>query len=579
MLEFRKPRLQDQALIKKRLYEGATDGTCYSFGSIITWGDVYAVEIAEYKNMLIMRGRDEGGRYYVYPSGDGDIKEAVEAMMADAEKDGEPFLLAQLLPAHMKTVKQLFPDTFDFFYDRDSAEYVYSVKNMADLPGKSFHGKKGHINAFFRKHENIHIDPITDDNIHQCLEIAAQWLADRDDENGELIHEYGAIERAVKHYKTLGFSGMILYADGKPVAFTMGEPIKNNTFCTHFEKASPDYRDAYPVINNGFTKLMLSSYEYVNREEDTGSAGLRKAKLSYNPVFLLDKYYAVPKDDPQRKFRADEGDIPALKQLWKTVFGDPDHVIDYFFDRAVKTYDIYAYKTEGMIVSAFYLIDADIVECNTRKKAKYLYAAATLPAYRNNGFMGKMIEYAAAYLGALGYDYLFLCPAEESLFRYYDKFGFKPSFKEKYYTVTKSDIDRLRSGRCFRSAVSYTALRTYIPAASFVDFSSGYLDFAAYCNSRYGRRTDVVFDDEDKVVLLGTENNGQLILDEAISANGNYAHIMEAAAVSGFDAFVLKTPYDITIPDIPCTSRFSGMALTLRESAVSDTAYLGQPCM
>lgn len=579
MPEFRKPRLSDRELIINRVNEGTTDGTSYSFGSIFTWGDVYSVEIAEFGELLLMRGKDENGRYYVYPSGRGDIKDAVLELMADAEKEGVPFVLGQLLEPHKKVLESLFPDTFDFFYDRDNSEYVYSVKNMAELPGKKFHGKKGHVNAFFRNHTDIHIDPITRDNIHLCLDIEKQWLDGRKDENNELHNEFGAIEKAVKNYKALGFEGAILYADGKPVAFTMGEPIKNNTFCTHFEKTAPEYRDAYPVINNGFTKLMLSTYEFVNREEDTGAEGLRKAKLSYNPVFLLDKYYALPKIDKNRKFRAEESDKTELKKLWQTVFGDKDDVVDYFFDYAAEYYDAYVYRCDGKIVSAFYLLDADIVTASERKKCKYLYAAATLPEYRNRGFMGEMIEYAAEYLKNKGFDCLFLCPAEESLFGYYEKFGFKSAFKENYYNINKSDLVKYKNSRYFCSEVSYSDIRKNIPSETYVDFSDGFIDFAAFCNKKYGFRQDAVFDDEDKVVILGSGENGRLVIEEAVSENGNYKNILSVLADSEFESFVLKTPADIILSDFECNERFSGMIINLNGEEIKETAYLGQPCM
>lgn len=579
MLNFRTPQLCDRELIKQHFYEGTADGTCYSFGSLLIWGSVYSVEITEYGDLLLMRGMYGDERYYVYPSGKGDIKGAILAMMEESEKDGFPFVFSQLLPEHKKTIEELFPDYFDFVYARDDAEYIYSVKNMAELPGKRFHGKKGHVNAFFRNHTDIHVDPITEDNIHLCLEIASQWLDDREDETGELCNEFGAIERAVKYYKELGFIGAVLYADGKPVAFTMGEPLKNNTFCTHFEKTTPDYRDAYPVINNGFTKLMLSTYEFVNREEDTGVPGLRQAKMSYNPVFLLDKYFAYRKDEPHRKFRADKADVPSLKELWKTVFGDDDSVIDFFFEHAADCRDAYVYKVDGKIVSAFYLLDADILINNQRKKSKYLYAAATLPAYRRNGYMGEMIQYAFAYLQDIGYEYTFLCPAEQPLFDYYAKFGFVPAFKEKFYEIDKDGLAPYKNARYFHSAVSYSDLRANIPSASFVQFTDGFIDFAAFCNHRYGVRRDAVFDDEARVVVLGHTEKDTTVIDEALTENGTYSHILSVLADFDAEKIILKTPDCICLPGLSFYEEYSGMILNLKNEIAEDSIYLGQPCL
>ena len=90
-------------------------------------------------------------------------------------------------------------------------------------------------------------------------------------------------------YKELGLKGGVLKADGKIVAFTVGEPVSDDTFVVHIEKAFADIDGAYPMINQQFVQHECMEYEYVNREEDTGAEGLRKAKLSYRPAFLEEK--------------------------------------------------------------------------------------------------------------------------------------------------------------------------------------------------------------------------------------------------------------------------------------------------
>ena len=81
--------------------------------------------------------------------------------------------------------------------------------------------------------------------------------------------------------------------DNNAVAYTLGERQSNNLFVTHFEKAPADLQGAYPIINQEFTKNCLMEYEYVNREEDLGLDGLRRAKQSYYPEIRLKKSIAV----------------------------------------------------------------------------------------------------------------------------------------------------------------------------------------------------------------------------------------------------------------------------------------------
>ena len=104
--------------------------------------------------------------------------------------------------------------------------------------------------------------------------------------------ELDAINISFENYFDLGFVGGLLRANGEVVAFTFGEEMNPEVFCTHIEKAYADVRGAYPMINREFAANALSQYKYINREDDTGSEGLRKAKLSYCPDILLEKYMA-----------------------------------------------------------------------------------------------------------------------------------------------------------------------------------------------------------------------------------------------------------------------------------------------
>ena len=580
MLNFRKPAISDKEWIDKCIAEGDTDGCCYSFGNLIAWGDSYGLEVAEYEGLCLMRSSGKRGTSYAYPSGKGDIKKAMLEMMDEAKSKGEMFRMHHVLENNIKALDEMFPGMFEFKYDRDVSEYVYSVKNMAELPGKKFHGKKGHVNAFFRKHTDVQCDPITQDNIHICLEIAGKWLSDRADEQGELQKEYSALEKSVKYFTELGLMGAILYADGVPVAFTLGEPLKNNTFCTHYEKTIPEYRDAFPVINNGFTKLMLLSYDYVNREEDLGSEGLRKAKLAYYPEFLLDKYTAVLKNDPSRKYYADESDYDELKDLWKTVFGDSDDVLDSFFRNTADPSGIYACRKDGKIISAFYLIDSSVTENNKKYTAKYLYAAATLPEYRRQGIMGDMIKYAAGICRMKGTQLIFLYPADEKLYSYYGKLGFREMFRERYYIIEKKDLEKYKGSRYFNTALSYEKMRECIPSESFCNFDGGYLDFSLYCAKKYGFMICASFDDEDYVIVTGSKKDGRVIVDEAISSDGNYSHILSVIADIEGETYSLKTPVCIEMSEFDSVIKKAGMLLPIGDSIPEDeNIYLGQPCM
>ena len=121
-----------------------------------------------------------------------------------------------------------------------------------------------------------------------------KWFLLNVDKNPDGIDaERKVLELIFNNYDQFGFLGGVLRVNGEVVAFTFGEELNRNTFVTHFEKAFSSIRGAYPMINMMFSKNTLTKYEYVNREDDVGSEGLRKAKLSYYPAKLLEKFTAV----------------------------------------------------------------------------------------------------------------------------------------------------------------------------------------------------------------------------------------------------------------------------------------------
>lgn len=575
MLNWRKPTFLDKDLIISRINEGNTDGCCYCFGNIISWRNAYNIEISEFENLILVRGEDVFGRYYVYPSGNGDIKSAILEMISEARLSNVVFRLFQLVNKNKETLENLFPGEFIFTYDRDNSEYVYKTKDLIDLPGKKYHSKKNHINAFFRNHTDISIEPITEDNISDCLNIEEQWLLSRDDETGELEKEHNAILVALKNVKTLGLWGAVLHADGKAVAFTLGESIKNNTFCTHFEKTLPQYRDAYPVINHGFTKFMLSSFEYVNREEDTGDEGLRKAKLSYHPSFLLNKYAAVLKDDINGAYSADKSDFPALKDLWRTVFSDENDVIDAFFKSSANLSDVFALKINRTIVSAFYLVDINLIINGETFKGKYLYAAATHPLYRKMGYMSGMIEFAKHVLSLRGIDYIVLYPVRDNLYDYYKRFGFS-ALSANVYHIKKSQIEKFKGKRYFKTETPYSDLADFQESTCYVKFSEGFLNYLEYSSLKSGVLLKALFDDEEKVYIIGyyDKNSDELIIEEALSTGG-IDYVFSILADLDYQNVALKTPSDVKISGFLSENVKNGMILPLSDKAKVRDIYLG----
>ena len=210
--------------------------------------------------------------------------------MAYCEEKGIPFIMNGITHEMEEQMKEMFGDIFQVEYDRDAADYIYEREKLATLSGKKLHGKRNHINRFKDNHEWSY-ERLNDENQLEALAMLMEWkLQNCKPEDLEKHEEICVSKNSLIYYKELGLVGGILRADGKIVGLSVGEPAVNpDTFVVHIEKAFPDVQGAYPMINQQFVLHEMEGFTYVNREEDMGEEGLRKAKMSYRPVFMLEK--------------------------------------------------------------------------------------------------------------------------------------------------------------------------------------------------------------------------------------------------------------------------------------------------
>lgn len=227
------------------------------------------------------------------PVGQGDPeKELIEKLIEDSQLEGEPLRLMGVCQGMKKRLNDILPEEFEFTTNRDYSDYIYLRSDLATLTGKKFQSKRNHINRFKKEYTYKYV-PITPDRVQECLYLEAEWCKANDcDKQDGTGNERQAIVFALEHFEELGLSGGILYANDKIVAFTFGMPINKETFGVHVEKADTTVDGAYAMINFEFANHIPETFTYINREEDLGIEGLRKAKLSYQPETILEKFVA-----------------------------------------------------------------------------------------------------------------------------------------------------------------------------------------------------------------------------------------------------------------------------------------------
>ena len=276
--------------------------TCeYPFGNIFSYGAKMEIKVGNIEDCLVTKCIYNDYVMYCCPIGKGDMKKAIEFILDDAKSDGRDFEIFGISPEAAEFINKHFPDIFDIGLVRDTFDYIYNSDDLINLTGKKYQPKRNHI-SFFMRNYNWTYERLTKDNMSECLEMSKLWLEGTLEEyREELEGELKIIKRVFDNYDKLDYVGGVLKIDGRVVAYTMGEPASKDVFCVHIEKAFSDIRGAYPMINQQFVKNELSCYKYINREDDTGAENLRKAKLSYYPVILAEKYEAKLKNVDSRE--------------------------------------------------------------------------------------------------------------------------------------------------------------------------------------------------------------------------------------------------------------------------------------
>jgi len=258
-------------------------------GNIFCYRDETDLKATRVYGNIVFLGFYKGVHFFTQPIGENSPEEtAFTCLKHLKETTGSGRL--NYIPKKMADILKM-DKRFVAFQDRNSFDYVYAVSELAGLPGEKFHDKKNLVNQFRKKYSHEY-KPLDKNFIAQCLDIEEEWCRLRKcREDVSAAAESICIYELLKHFDELRLFGGVLVIDGKIQAFTILQRMNADTAVTHIEKANTEFKGIYQAINNYAAMNELKPYAFVNREEDLGHAGLRKAKLSYNPIRLEEKYH------------------------------------------------------------------------------------------------------------------------------------------------------------------------------------------------------------------------------------------------------------------------------------------------
>lgn len=269
-----------------------------SFASLFLWSERYPVEYTIVEDMAVICYPHPEIYSFYLPIGDGNAsktRRVLERMLEFSRERGTPLRL-HLTSEDLEAVKNLLPNLDEIQWKRELADYIYPAEKLRTLSGKKLHGKKNHLNRFLAENQ-WRYEAISPENIGECGAMLERWQEENrygTDQDIELEQETHTVRRALEYFQELNLSGgliRLLSGDraGEVIAFAIGEPLTEDTYCVHFEKAFGEINGAYTIINQQTVERQAAGFTYINREDDAGDEGLRKAKLSYQPEFLLEK--------------------------------------------------------------------------------------------------------------------------------------------------------------------------------------------------------------------------------------------------------------------------------------------------
>ena len=441
IIPFKPITAADADLLRSYTMEGKCMNCDMNVANLCSWQFLYHTEYAVVEGFLVLRFVSDGHVTYMKPMGKGDLRHVLELLMADARSLGDTLRMACVCPCAQGMMEESMPGAFAYSVNRDRADYLYLREKLVTLSGKKLQPKRNHISKFKRTYPNYEYRPLTADLVDDCIRLGEEWCRTNDSCMQRAMQaEQRMIDYALHHIDELHIVGGTLWVDEKMVAFTFGARINAEAFDVCVEKADTAYEGAYAMINNEFVSRLPEDITYINREEDLGLEGLRKAKLSYQPDLILDKMTATltahsKETEEEMRVRFE------TRHLWERSFADPRAFIDLYFREKYRKERNEVIVRDGRVVSALQKLPYPMTYGGRMLPASYISGACTDERYRRRGLMGELLSQTHRAMQQENAAFSFLIPATQELAAYYAKFGYTPCFRFGWETITAGTPD------------------------------------------------------------------------------------------------------------------------------------------
>jgi uncharacterized protein len=260
----------------------------YSFANLFMWGDIFKTSwLFQEDRLWIYNGYDDlmlmpVGKALTLPE-----LVSVSDMLRRQGKSGNFVLVDQDFVRDNTGLA----DFFNVKIDLANGDYIYSSQKLVDLPGNKLHRKRNLINQFLALYPDYVCQPLQASDLDACLDLSEKWCRQRSCQELDFDHETSALKRALRNFSELELQGLKISLSGELIAFSIFSQLSSNMADVHFEKFDPEIKGIGQVINWETAKSLSAKYKYINREQDLGLEGLRQAKKSYSPEYIVSAYF------------------------------------------------------------------------------------------------------------------------------------------------------------------------------------------------------------------------------------------------------------------------------------------------
>ena len=279
-MEFHSLTLSDREAMQAVTLNSGRRNCNYTFANLIGWQFLYKTEVCVMKDAVVLRFSYEGERAYMVCTSGNMTRELVSELLSDSGGKLTIYGLEDSQASALSAFKvQVEPM-------RDQYDYIYRRTDLALLQGGHLQAKRNHVNRFRADNPGFEYRPLTPELFDECRRLTGIWQGEKE-ASDTIDAERLVMETIFSNWDSLGMIGGSIFVNGRMVAFCYGAAVTHDTFDICVEKADRNIEGAFAIINQQFAAHLPEQYIYVNREEDMGIPGLRKAKLSYHPEIML----------------------------------------------------------------------------------------------------------------------------------------------------------------------------------------------------------------------------------------------------------------------------------------------------